>query len=236
MLTISAAFLLGLAASGHCLAMCGGLTAALGAATARTADGRMRPILLLGYQLGRISSYALAGLLFSGALGGVIALLDLEVVRVLLRSLAALALLLGALVAFGRVDDSGPTLGHALWRRLAPLGRRFLPIDSLPRALAFGMVWGWMPCGFVYTVLLIATLQQSAARGAVTMAAFGLGTAPALLLASFASRRFVHLMAAPAARRIAGSVLLICALVTLLGPWLSHVLPGAHDWLHARRW
>ena len=69
MLTIGAAFLLGLAGSGHCLAMCGGVTAALGLATARDASGRPRPTLLLGCQVGRIVSYSLAGLLFAGALG-----------------------------------------------------------------------------------------------------------------------------------------------------------------------
>jgi len=233
MLTISAALLLGLAASGHCLAMCGGVTVALGLAAARTAAGRSRPTLLLGYQVGRIASYSLAGSLFAGTLGGVIALLDVELVRGVLRGLAALTLLFAALVAFGRLRDSGPGLGHALWRRLAPLGRRFIPIDSLPRALAFGMIWGWMPCGFVYTVLLVATLQHSALRGAITMAAFGLGTVPALLLTSLASRRIVGVIAGRAARRIAGSVLLISAIVTLLGPWLAHVLPGIHGWLHA---
>jgi uncharacterized protein len=231
-LTISAALLLGLAASGHCLAMCGGLTAALGVATARNADGRTRPILLLGYQLGRITSYSLAGLLFAGALGGLIALLDVESVRRTLRVLAALALFMAALIAFGRLRDPGYGIGRNLWQRLAPLGRRFLPVETLPRAFAFGMVWGWMPCGFVYSVLLIATLQQSALHGALTMAAFGLGTAPALLLTSFASRRVVGLLASPAARRVAGSVLLISAIVTLSGPWLGHTLPGAHDWLH----
>jgi sulfite exporter TauE/SafE len=223
-LTVGAALLLGLAASGHCLAMCGGLTAALGLATARTADGRARPTLLLGYQLGRIASYSMAGLLFAGALGGLIALLDVESVRRVLRGLAALTLVLGALVAFGRVGNSGSALGHALWRRLAPHGRRFLPIDSLPRAFAFGMVWGWMPCGFVYTVLLIATLQHSALRGAMIMAAFGVGTIPALLLTSLASRRFVGAIATPAARRTAGSILLLSAIVTLLGPWLVHAV------------
>lgn len=231
-LTISAAFLLGLAASGHCLAMCGGLTAALGLATARSTGGCTRPTLLLGYQIGRIASYSLAGFLFAGALGGVIALLDIELVRRALRTLAALTLLFAALVAFGRLSEAGSGLGHTLWRQLAPFGRRFLPIDSLPRALAFGMVWGWMPCGFVYTVLLIATLQLSAPRGAITMAAFGLGTVPALLLTSLASRRLVGVIATRAARRVAGSVLLIGAIVTLLGPWFSHALPGIHDWLH----
>jgi len=90
------------------------------------------------------------------------------------------------------------------------------------------MVWGWMPCGFVYSVLLIATLQHSALQGAVTMAAFGLGTIPALLVTSLAARRCVAVIATPAARWIAGSILTASAVVTLLGPWLSHVVHGAH--------
>ena len=232
MLTMGAAFLLGLAGSGHCLAMCGGVTAALGVATARDASGRPRPALLLGCQIGRIASYSLAGLLFAGALGGVIALLDVDSVRKALRALAALALLFAALVAFGYVGNSGPRFGHALWRQLAPLGRRFLPINSLSRAFAFGTLWGWMPCGFVYSVLLIATLQHSAVQGAMTMAAFGLGTLPGMFLTALASRRFVAVIATPGARRLAGSVLVISAIATLLGPWFSHAGPGLHGWLH----
>ena len=231
-LTIAAAFLLGLAASGHCLAMCGGVTSALGLATACDARGRPRPALLLGCQIGRIVSYSLAGLLCAGTLGGVVALLDVESVRRVLRALAALALLFAALVAFGYLRNSSSRFGHALWRQLAPLGRRFLPINSLPRACAFGMLWGWMPCGFVYSVLLVATLQQSAVRGAITMAVFGLGTLPGLFLTALASRRFVTLTATRAARRIAGSVLVVSAIVTLLGPWFAHSLPGVHSWLN----
>ncbi len=77
-LTVAAAFLLGIAASGHCLVMCGGISSALGLATAKAANGRPRWNLLLSYQLGRVSSYALAGLLLAGAFGGVVALLDLD--------------------------------------------------------------------------------------------------------------------------------------------------------------
>jgi uncharacterized protein len=232
MLTTGAAFLLGLAASGHCLAMCGGVTAALGLATTRDANGRPRLSLLLGCQLGRIISYSLAGLLVAGALGGVVALLDVESVRRVLRALAALALLFAALVAFGLVGHSGSRFGQAVWQQLAPLGHRLLPLNSLPRACAFGMIWGWMPCGFVYSVLLVATLQNSAVQGAITMAAFGLGTLPAMFLTSLASRRFVPLLATRAARRIAGSVLLISAITTLLGPWFAHEIPGVHAMLH----
>jgi uncharacterized protein len=230
-LTASAALLLGLVASGHCLAMCGGITAALGVATARNADGRIRPTLLLGYQLGRVTSYAVAGSLFAGTLGALIAVLDVEAVRWTLRIAAALAFLAGALVAFGRMRDLGAGMGRTLWRRLAPLGRRFLPVDTLPRSIAFGMVWGWMPCGFVYTVLMIATLQQSALHGAMIMAAFGLGTIPSMLLASLAARGFVKVAAGPAARRVAGSILLACALLTIVGPRI-HEIPGLHTLFH----
>ena len=106
------------------------------------------------------------GLLFAGIFGGLVSLLDIESVRRTLRALSALALLLGALVAFGRVRDPGIGIGRKLWPKLAPLGRRLLPVKTLPRGFAFGMVWGWMPCGFVYSVLLIATLQLDAVRGA----------------------------------------------------------------------
>ncbi|MBS0364205.1 MAG: sulfite exporter TauE/SafE family protein [Proteobacteria bacterium] len=227
-LTLAAALLLGLAASGHCLLMCGGITAALGLASAKRGDGRPRLSLLAAYQGGRIMSYALAGLCVGGLLGGLLALLDIEAVRRALRALSALALLLGALVAFGRLRDPGSGFGHGMWRRIAPLGRRLLPVTSLPRALAFGMVWGWMPCGFVYTVLLIAALRLDALDAAATMAAFGLGTAPAMFGGALGAQRLAGWAQAPGARRAAGLVLLASAVLTLVGPWL----PAAH-WMHA---
>ncbi|TCO38827.1 sulfite exporter TauE/SafE family protein [Dokdonella fugitiva] len=228
LLTYTGALLLGLAASGHCLVMCGGISAALGIATAKRADGRPRPGLLAAYQLGRITSYALTGLLLGGVLGGLIALLDVESVRRALRALSAAALLLGALVASGWLRDPGFGIGRRLWPHLAPLGRRLLPVASLPRAFAFGMIWGWMPCGFVYTVLLIAALQLGAARGAATMLLFGLGTAPALLAAAFGAERFARLGAHRGGRRAAAAALLASALLTLAGPWFGEHLHGLH--------
>ena len=72
LLTVGAAGLLGLTASGHCLAMCGGISTALSIATAKDANGRVRTTLLVAYQLGRIVSYSLAGLLFAGLIGGAV--------------------------------------------------------------------------------------------------------------------------------------------------------------------
>ena len=231
-LTLSAALLLGFAASGHCVVMCGGISAALGMAAARDERGRTRPAIIASYQLGRVFSYTLAGLLFAGIFGGLVSLLDIDSVRKTLRTLSALALLLGALVAFGGIRDPGAGfIGKKLWPKLAPLGRRLLPVNSLPRGFAFGMVWGWMPCGFVYSVLLIATLQLDAANGALIMLAFGLGTTPALFIAALGAERLRSFSARPGARQLAGSVLLLSALLTFAGPWLELVLPGAHAWL-----
>jgi len=231
-LTIGAAFLLGLAASGHCLVMCGGISAALGAVTARRADGRPRRRLLFGYQLGRIASYSLAGLLFGGIAGGAVALLDHDSVRIALRGASAAALAMGALVAFGALRDPGHGIGRALWSRLAPIGRRLLPVSTLPRAFAFGMLWGWMPCGFVYTVLLIATLSLDPWRGAAAMAAFGAGTAPALLIGALGAQRMAAWMGRGTLRRAAGGVLLVSAALTLAGPWLAATqAPWLHAWL-----
>lgn len=225
-LTLTAALLLGLAASGHCVVMCGGISSALSLATAKNASGRPHATLLLGYQLGRIASYTLAGLLFGGVLGGVIRLLDIESVRMTLRAFSAFALLFAALVMLGRVRDPGLGIGRRWWSKLAPLGRRLLPVATLPRAFAFGTLWGWMPCGFVYTVLVMASLQFDAVRGALTMAAFGLGTVPALLAASFGAPRLAAVATRPAARQVAGSILLVGAALTFAGPWLVHQIPG----------
>lgn len=230
-ITLGAALLLGLVASGHCILMCGGITAALGIATTKRPDGRPQLHLLAGYQFGRILSYTLAGLVFGGVLGAIVDWLEIEAVRRALRALAALALLAGALVAFGTLRDPGGGIGRHLWPKLAPLGRRLLPVTNLPRSLGFGMVWGWMPCGIVYTMLLIAGLQLDPVRSAVTMAAFGLGTAPAMFATALGAQRLVGYAARPAGRRVAGFALIAAAVLTFTGPWIAHYAPGVAHWL-----
>jgi uncharacterized protein len=230
-LTIAAALLLGLLASGHCMLMCGGISAALGVATGKDACGRPRRSLLIAYQLGRISSYTLAGLLIGTLGGALIALLDIEYVRLGLRIASAAALLLAALVMFGVFRDPGSAIGKRLWPRLAPLGRRLLPVTSLSRAYAFGAIWGWMPCGFVYTVLLVAALSAQPLQSAGVMAAFGLGTLPAMLVASWGAPRWLALSSKANLRRSAGFFLLACSVLTLAAPMLIGHAPWLHGWL-----
>lgn len=230
-LTPFSALLLGLLASGHCLLMCGGITAALGIATAKDHHGRPRRALLLAYQLGRVGSYALAGLLIGSAGGALVGLLDGDTTRLVLRAATALALALAAMVMLGVVRDPGAGIGRRVWPHLAPLGRRLLPVTTVPRALAFGAIWGWMPCGFVYTVLLVAALTAEPWQGAATMAAFGAGTLPALLAASWAAPRAAAFGNRRGIRQAAGALLLASAVITLVSPWLLGHAPWLHGWL-----
>jgi sulfite exporter TauE/SafE len=230
-LGVGAALLLGLAAGGHCFVMCGGIIAALGMATAKDTAGRPRRSLLVAYQLGRIGSYAIAGLAFGGLAGGLVAIADADAVSRTLRVLSAAAMLLAAMVVFGGIRDPSARLGSRVWARLAPLGRRLLPVATPQRALAFGAVWGWMPCGFVYTVLVIATLQADPVSAALTMAAFGLGTLPVMLAASLGLARVSALVTPRLTRPVAGAMLLAGAVLTLVAPWLAPEWHGLHGWL-----
>lgn len=188
-----AAFLVGLLGGVHCVGMCGGIvgTLTLGLPVGvRSQAPRLLPY-QLAYNLGRISGYGVAGALLGGL--GQAAFQALPLQRGLYLIAALFMLLLGLYLAgwwpgFARLE----ALGTGLWRRVEPLGRRLLPIQSLGQAVGVGFVWAWIPCGLVYSVLLWALAAGSAVQGALLMLAFGLGTLPTLLgmgmLAGLAAR------------------------------------------------
>ncbi|CAH0296447.1 hypothetical protein SRABI70_04219 [Pseudomonas sp. Bi70] len=214
------ALILGLLGGGHCLGMCGGLMGALSLAIpAERRHQRLR--LLVAYNAGRILSYTAAGLLL-GLAGWALASGPLAAV---LRSIAGLLLIAMGLYLAGwwsgltRIE----ALGRGLWRRLQPITRRFMPITSAPRALLLGGLWGWLPCGLVYSTLLWAASQGDALHSAALMFAFGLGTLPVLLATGLAAERLVGLLRRRGVR-VAGGLLVI-----LFGLW---TLPGPHQhWL-----
>ena len=202
-----AVFLVGLLGGTHCMAMCGGI---VGALTVGTPPGRRHWPLHLAYNLGRISSYALAGAAL-GAIGSAGLLLnDALPVQMALYVLANLMLVALGLYLIG--VPQGLTFlergGQKIWARIQPLTRRFLPATSVSRALPLGMLWGFLPCGMVYSVLTTALLTGSALRGAGLMLAFGLGTLPNLLLAGFLLRRFRDVVQGRAVRLASGLLVL----------------------------
>lgn len=214
------ALILGLLGGGHCLGMCGGLMGALTLAIPPEQRGR-RLQLLLAYNLGRISSYAVAGLLL-GLAGWAV---GNSPFAMLLRIAAGVLLICMGLYLAGwwsgltRIE----AVGKHLWRHLQPLTRKLMPVSSLPRALCLGAIWGWLPCGLVYSSLLWAASQGSAAESGLLMLTFGLGTVPVLLATGLAAERLTGLLRQRGVR-VAGGLL-----VMLFGLW---TLPGPHQhWL-----
>jgi len=187
-LSLIAAMLVGLLGGVHCVGMCGGL---VGAFSLQLPGQGPRLSYHLAANLGRIASYALAGGI-AGALGGTSLFLQrlFPAEQVLYAFANLMLILLGLYLAgFAQTVLVLERLGGGVWKRLQPLLGRLIPIRSVPQAFAAGMVWGWLPCGLVYSVLITALASGSPAQGALTMAAFGIGTLPNLLaMGLFASR------------------------------------------------
>lgn len=220
--------LIGLFSTLHCLGMCGGimgaLTFSLPAEVRQNRDELWK--FLLAYNLGRIGSYALAGAVI-GTLGrSLFAVVSPAQGYLVLQGAAALLMvgvglyLAGWFPRFARIER----LGEPLWRRLEPFGRRLLPVRRPGQALFYGMIWGWLPCGLVYTALLLTVTSGDALAGALYMSAFGIGTLPAMTGAGILARQMMTLARRPAIRRVAGFVVVAMGLAGVLFPEQFHRL------------
>lgn len=224
---LMAAFVFGLLGGAHCIGMCGGIMSALTFAVppSMRQPGRLAG-LLLGYNLGRIGSYMLAGALV--ALLGSVLNHALDGIALALRILAAVMLILMALYIAnwwkGLVHVEA--LGRALWRRIEPVGRRLMPVVKVPQAVALGSLWGWMPCGLIYSMLAWSLAVADPLRAAAMMGAFGLGTLPVVLATGVAARRISLWIRHPATRTIAALLIISFAAWQL---WHLPSMVGMHD-------
>jgi sulfite exporter TauE/SafE len=216
-LSLLGALLAGLLGGVHCVGMCGGIVAAF----SFRADGSAPPFRLhLAYNAGRVLSYTVFGAL-AGTLGSTLNLLEIRPVQTLLYLLAqGVMILLGLYLAgWNHWVLAFEKLGGGLWRQISPAFRSLLPVRNVPGGLLAGMVWGWLPCGLVYSVLVAAFAAGSASSGAALMLAFGLGTLPNLLGMALFARTLQPLLQKLWTRRIAG--LLVAGFgVYGLGVWL----------------
>ncbi|WP_028449017.1 sulfite exporter TauE/SafE family protein [Chitinibacter tainanensis] len=215
-----ALFLAGLLGGGHCVGMCSGIVTAFSLQLPATA----RWPYLLGFNLGRLAGYALIGALLGG-LASFALLLQLQALKLSLFVLANLLLLLLGLYIAGvnRWLTRVEALGQPLWRRVQPLMRRLLPVRSVWHTPLIGLLWGWIPCGLVYTASLSALASGSASHGAGVMLAFGLGTLPNLLLMGLFARQLQQGLQKPWVRPLCGGLIVAMALwqlYTLLGIYL----------------
>ena len=207
-ITVLTLFLLGFFGGGHCVGMCGGLSSAF-ALQLPPHIHRFWLILLLN--IGRITSYVIIGVLM-GAIGQIG--ISLDETRWLQNGLYVAANLLllflglylaGLSTTVAKIEN----LGRPIWRRLNPLLNRLLPIKSVPACFGVGVLWGWLPCGLVYSASLYSLGSGSAAQGGLYMLAFALGTLPNLLAMGLFATQLKGWLQNRNVRLVAG--LLVCA-------------------------
>ena len=223
----------------HCLGMCGGVsgTIALGA-PARQRGGleratvaiipfatlRRAPSVLsapqtnvLAFNAGRIASYMIAGAM-AGSIGGVISqgwvLSEAGSARTGLFLFANLMIVATGLYLMGLPQLLAPLerAGGLIWRHVSPQIKKLLPMNTVPRAAIFGMLWGWIPCGMVYAMLLSAMGAGSSIAGMFTMLAFGIGTLPAMIAAGWAAGSIAHWTRDARVRTLAGAAIVAMGL------------------------
>lgn len=227
--------MIGLLGGVHCVGMCGGIVSALSVAAqpapkafpaavlsragTSALDGSLK---VFAYNLGRISSYSMAGAIAGGVAGlagsGIGTLSRISSVQIAGYWLANLMLIVLGLYLMGAWNGLSrlESLGQALWCRIQPITRYFLPMDTPAKALALGGLWGWLPCGMVYSVLLTAMLTGSALSGALVMLAFGLGTLPNLLMIGLLGSRMQRWSRRRSVRLAAGLLVLAFGVLGLI--------------------
>ena len=214
-----AALSIGLLGSAHCIGMCGGITSALSLSLHGHSKGQTA-LLMLTYHAGRICSYALAGFIL-GSIGWYLGDLS-RTVHMALRWFAGFMLIAMGLYITGwwRGLMHLEHLGGRLWKHIQPRANKLLPIRNFPNALALGALWGWLPCGMVYSTLIWSASQGHAMQSALLMSLFGLGTLPAVFFTGLFARQLTSVIQTAITRNIAG------LLMILFGIW---AVPGPHQ-------
>ena len=224
---ISAAALLAIAGAGHCLGMCGGISLGLSMAVQEDRRRGKRLWLWQGlFALGRVSTYTLLGAL-AGAFGQLIidTLPGAGPVAWMLSAILMLLLalmLLGHDVGLGRLER----VGLAVWRRIQPLTTSLVPIRHAGQALLLGVLWGFLPCGLLYTALALSVATGTSLNGAAVMLIFGLVTVPPVAVGGVATGLLTIL-------RRQGWRRLTAVMTLVMAGWLFwQGLAGAHGHHH----
>ncbi len=194
------ALFMGLVGGPHCVAMCGAACAGIGRAA-----GDRSTSALLTFQLSRMLGYALFGALAAGSVQGLAWLGgQTAVLRPVWTMFHVAALLLGGVLLWqARQPAWIDSLGQQVWRKARPVIGRLGPRAPL----VLGVGWALMPCGLLYSALLVASLSANAFEGAATMALFSLGTSVSLTVAPWLMLRLRGARSGAWAIRLAGLAL-----------------------------
>ncbi|MGF1724913.1 sulfite exporter TauE/SafE family protein [Photobacterium nomapromontoriensis] len=205
-----AAFLIGLMGAGHCLGMCGGVAAAITLGLPGSQQSQRWPYLAC-YNTGRLVSYMIAGAIIGGMFASMAHFSGYMMALSALRLIAAIMMILLALYIgqWWQGISQIERVGQGLWRHLSPKAKSLLPLKSPVAALPFGALWGWLPCGLVYSTLSWAAVSGSAVSGAGVMLAFGLGTLPAMIAVGAMAQQLQQVLRSLYFKRASALLLLV---------------------------
>lgn len=217
-LALSTAFVLGLLGGTHCLGMCGGIATTVAMSSPQGSRGFG---LLLGYNGGRVFSYAVAGAI----LGSLSWLIENPTLQLIIRTFAGLMLILmGFYIAqWWQILTKVEKAGGLIWKRISPVASKLLPVKNFKQAISLGLLWGWLPCGLVYSTLIWASAASDWLLSAQLMLFFGLGTLPTMLLTGVLAQQVKQLMQHKLTKHISGSIIILMGVYTI--PWqgiISH--------------
>ncbi len=223
---LATAFITGLLGSAHCFGMCAGLSG-LFAVNATAASLRSQMPMAIAYNAGRISSYAFLGIAVA-ALGQTVVRAIPDVAAPVRLASGLLIVIVGLQVAFGwRFLAPVENAGARIWQRIAPAAKGLLPVTSVPKAFGLGLLWGWLPCGLVYSVLLLAATTANAINGGLVMLAFGVGTMPAMIMTGISASKLALFMSRK--RLGAGLLIVLIGVLTLAMPVLKYSGGASQD-------
>jgi uncharacterized protein len=218
------AFAMGLATSLHCVGMCGSIIGTLTLSLSPEVRNNKRRLIpfVFNYNFGRITSYTLAG-----AIAGVVeSFIPAPVTEIngyrVLQILSAIIMasagfyIAGWLPRFAYIEKAGTHF----WKIIEPFGRKLIPVKGHIQAFLFGMVWGWLPCGLVYTALALALTTGDVTKSALTMLSFGLGTLPAVMGVGIMTSVLTRLSKMHRFKEVVGLFMIALALFAAI-PWLN---------------
>ncbi|WP_111979666.1 sulfite exporter TauE/SafE family protein [Algibacillus agarilyticus] len=207
LISLFTAFSIGFLASTHCIAMCGGIAASLGQSTTLSK--------IITYQLGRICTYSLLGLIVG--LLGEFTLSAYSEALLLLKLLAGfLVILMGLYIArWSFLLTKFEALFVPIWRVIQPQAARSLSLNSYYHRFIAGCLWGWLPCGLVYSTLAWSATFTDSQLSPLLMLFFGLGTLPSMLLTSIFSQQILGYLKNNNVKRVSGSLLIMYGSYTI---------------------
>ncbi|HZG00798.1 MAG TPA: sulfite exporter TauE/SafE family protein [Chitinophagales bacterium] len=206
----SAALLMGVVGSLHCIGMCGPLAMSLSSPVGNGAAAWWNPV---RYNAGRIFTYTAMGL-FVALLGEPLRAAGWQQGLSIIGGAVMLAAALGYLVPIYFKPSTNP-LSQALIRFRSGVFQRFKKNGSVNR-FVLGLLNGLLPCGLVYMALGGAAMQRSFTESVLFMTVFGLGTAPAMMVMGY-SRSWLRLNTAFILKAYPYAMLILAVLLLLRG-------------------